>query len=99
MAQIIINETLLFKNIPNHNYDCVSSYDCVNTFENYQMSINYDFVWFFIIGFIFTQIPYFFMNWKINNQLKMGLLSGFKIAGYLLNMAGVLYFLVFVVGV
>ena len=57
----------------------------------------FEFVWFFIIGWIFSQMPYFLINLKIDTEIKTRIIIGLKISGYILNLAGILYFLLVII--
>lgn len=55
---------------------------------------NYEFVWLFVIGFMFTQFAGLIFNWKIFKvEHRLILIKGLQISGYVLNIAGILYFL------
>lgn len=76
-------------------------YPCID--ENYSRllclsqskAFHYEFVWLFVIAFIFGQIPYLLIGKfiKIEPEIKTKIMRGFKFASYLLNLAGILWFL------
>lgn len=78
---------------------CLNQSTCLDICLKQQITYTYEFVWFFIIGWIFSQMPYIILSIKHKDftpELKTRLMVGFKLSGYLLNLAGVLYFLLVV---
>jgi len=78
---------------------CLNQSTCLDICLKQQTAYTYEFVWFFIIGWIFSQLPYLIASIPIkyiDANLRTRLMVGFKLSGYLLNLAGVLYFILVV---
>jgi len=78
---------------------CLNKSTCLKLCLEQKTAYTYEFVYFFIIGWIFSQLPYLIASIPIkhlNADLRTRLMVGFKVAGYFLNLAGVLYFLLVV---
>ena len=96
MINPITNSTMF--NLLSSNY--LTWEECKNICVEQIIKMNYEFVWLFIIGFIFTELArfiHYIPNKSINSDLKLRLTKGFKLAGYLLQLTGVFYYLVFVI--
>lgn len=76
----------------------VSFDECKTECLKQAIEFNYEFVWLFVMGFIFTEMAGMLMYFKnMNSDKRLALMRGFKVAGYCLNLAGCLYFLIFVI--
>jgi len=77
---------------------CLSPDKCKEICLSSGIEYHYEFVWFFVIAFIFRECAmYVYMFRDIDAGLKEKLSRGLKIAGYLLNLAGIFWFLLFVI--
>jgi len=94
----MLNITLINNTIKCLLPDCVKLEQCKAICLTESKAFTYEFVWLFVIAFIFGQIPYFLMNdyIKIKPEIRTNLMRGFKLASYLLNLAGVLWFLLII---
>lgn len=96
MINISMNSTML--NLLSSNY--ITWEECKNVCVEQILEIKYEFVWLFIIGFVFTESArfiHYIPNESIDSNLKLRLTRGFKLAGYLLQLTGIFYYLVFVI--
>jgi len=75
---------------------CLNWSRCLDICLQQQKDYYYEFVWFFVIGWIFSQMPFLFVNLKMDAEIKTRIIIGLKISGYVLNLAGILYFLLVV---
>jgi len=80
--------------------NCLTMQECNTTIFNRAVSecskAKFEYVWFFIIGFLFSNIGYLILDNRINlsPKLKTNLIIGFKIAGYVLSFIGLLMFII-----
>jgi len=79
--------------------NCITMQQCNSTIYERAVSecskVRVEFVWFFIIGFMFSNIGYLILDSRINlNPLtKTYIINGCKISGYVLQCLGLLFFI------
>jgi len=77
-------------------FDCLSSDKCLELCKEQSFKFHYEFVWFFVVAFLFQCLSYisFYQHW-ITPENNYKLLKALNLASYMLNMAGVAYYLYF----
>ena len=97
ISQLFNNQSLL-KTVSNGcGYPCMTPQHCAKRCLAESVRFHYEFVWFFVLAFLFNEmkiIPYYVRDWDIKTQNRYS--RGFSVASYVLNLAGILYFLVVV---
>ena len=75
--------------------NCLEPEVCAKECMKFRVDLGYEFVWLFVMGFIFSECSGFIYRIKIENKkVQNGLVTGFKLAGFMLNLAGFIWFLV-----
>jgi len=78
---------------------CISMQECNTTI--YARAVKectaskYEFVWFFVIGFFFSNVGYILLDSrvKLSPRQKTHLIDGFRFAGYILQLIGLGWFI------
>jgi hypothetical protein len=76
---------------------CLSAERCFQICKDNYFMESYYFVWFFVIAFVFNNLSTIVYQLKdiegLDPEMQYKLASGFKIASYLLNLAGIITFI------
>lgn len=77
------------------NSGCVTLERCKEKCLVATMEMRYEFVWFFIVAFIFYELSsvILFSKIELDIKIKSKIAGGLKISSYVLNLMGILYYL------
>jgi len=75
---------------------CLLAEQCLEACKELKIQTSYEFVWLFVVGFMFLEGSSLAYTKKIDlkPELRTAIARGMKITGYLLNMIGIIWLLV-----
>jgi len=81
----------------NSLFNCLTLERCIEECSKQSFEYNYSFVWFFIIAYFISTLKYFVFRFKFipNNKIQF-VLKYIDISSYVLNLSGILIYLLLI---